>query len=239
MSRLTTFEIKRKVDCQLLQFDSKKIQNFGNDDSLFDDFPTGVQINNIDGSCSYMNSVSRNFLGYTLEEVQALGVAYVDQIMYDQKERDFVIRQIREFYKRNDESEIFGTFQRVVPRGRKDYEWVYVTSKLKKKKPGGLANERFLVVCPVTHMGDMAKKTEKLLDDNFYFRKYFKQFSSLTKREKEVLVLIVYGYNNPAIAERLFISRDTVAQHRKNLNRKLEFKSYYEMIKFAEVFELI
>ena len=238
-SRLTDIEIKRKIDRQLFQVDGEQLQKQRGYDHLFDDLPVGVQINSIDGSCSYMNSVSRSFLGYTLEEVRALGTDYVKQILYDPKELKQLLDQFRDFYRRNDPHEIMGTFQRVVPKGRKDYEWVYVTSKLRKGRDSEYARERLVIACPVKHMGDMAQKTEKLLDDNYYFRKYFKQFASLTKREKEILVLIVYGYNNPAMAERLFISRDTVAQHRKNLNRKLEFTSYYEMIKFAEVFELI
>ena len=70
-------------------------------------------------------------------------------------------------------------------------------------------------------------------------RKNFKKFAALTRREKEIVSLVALGNNNPQIAERLFISRHTVEQHRKNINRKLEFNTYRELILFAEVFELI
>ncbi|WP_310381407.1 response regulator transcription factor [Flavobacterium sp.] len=55
----------------------------------------------------------------------------------------------------------------------------------------------------------------------------------LTKREKEVLILIVEGLTNAQISEKLFISIDTVDSHRKNLHTKLEVKNTAMLIKFA------
>ena len=58
-------------------------------------------------------------------------------------------------------------------------------------------------------------------------------FRPLTKREKEVLLLIAEGNTNPEIAEKLFISADTVNSHRKNLLAKLEVKNTAMLIKYA------
>ncbi|WP_343673960.1 response regulator transcription factor [Chitinophaga sp.] len=55
----------------------------------------------------------------------------------------------------------------------------------------------------------------------------------LTRREKEVLWLIAEGNTNPEIAEKLFISADTVNSHRKNLLAKLEVKNTAMLIKYA------
>ena len=55
----------------------------------------------------------------------------------------------------------------------------------------------------------------------------------LTKREKEVLILIAEGLTNPQICEKLFISVDTVDSHRKNLHTKLNVKNTAMLIKFA------
>lgn len=55
----------------------------------------------------------------------------------------------------------------------------------------------------------------------------------LTKREKEVLVHIAEGLTNAQIAERLFISIDTVDSHRKNLHTKLNVKNTALLIRFA------
>jgi DNA-binding NarL/FixJ family response regulator len=55
----------------------------------------------------------------------------------------------------------------------------------------------------------------------------------LTKREKEVLILIAEGLTNLQISEKLFISIDTVDSHRKNLHTKLNVKNTAMLIRFA------
>ncbi|MBC7826610.1 MAG: response regulator transcription factor [Chitinophagaceae bacterium] len=55
----------------------------------------------------------------------------------------------------------------------------------------------------------------------------------ITKREKEILVLIAEGFTNTQIAESLFISIDTVDSHRKNLHSKLNVKNTAMLIRFA------
>jgi DNA-binding NarL/FixJ family response regulator len=55
----------------------------------------------------------------------------------------------------------------------------------------------------------------------------------LTKREKEVLVYIAEGLTNTQIADKLFISVDTVDSHRKNLHNKLNVKNTAMLIRFA------
>ncbi len=59
------------------------------------------------------------------------------------------------------------------------------------------------------------------------------RYSSLTAREKEILCLLAEGYPNPAIAERLGISTKTVSNHRGKLKKKLRFRSYPDMIRYA------
>ena len=61
----------------------------------------------------------------------------------------------------------------------------------------------------------------------------------LTKREKEVLTLIINGLTNHQIAEKLFISIDTVDSHRKNLHSKLNVNNTSMLIKFANDNHLI
>jgi len=53
---------------------------------------------------------------------------------------------------------------------------------------------------------------------------------SLTKRELEVVKLIMKGYTSNQIAEELFISNRTVDTHRANLMQKLDVKNSIELI---------
>jgi two-component system response regulator NreC len=55
----------------------------------------------------------------------------------------------------------------------------------------------------------------------------------LTPREQEVLFVLAEGLSNDEIAEKLAISRHTVARHRENLMRKLNLHSRSEIVKYA------
>ena len=65
------------------------------------------------------------------------------------------------------------------------------------------------------------------LEDKFLLQR------KLTKREYEVLELITRAMNNKEIAEKLYISDQTVGVHRKNIMRKLGVRNTVNLIKFA------
>jgi DNA-binding CsgD family transcriptional regulator len=82
----------------------------------------------------------------------------------------------------------------------------------------------------------------------FYFLRHFMQFSSdenlklldivsqkyqISKREQEVMDLILQGKSNQEIEEMLFISYSTVKNHIYNIYQKLGVKSRGQMIRFV------
>ena len=60
-----------------------------------------------------------------------------------------------------------------------------------------------------------------------------KQMIWLTTREKELLRLIVDGYTNQEIADKLFLSIETIKTYRKNLILKLGAKNSMLLVKMA------
>ncbi|HWY37311.1 MAG TPA: response regulator transcription factor [Bacteroidia bacterium] len=56
---------------------------------------------------------------------------------------------------------------------------------------------------------------------------------TLTKREKEVLILIAQGLTDKEIADAIFLSPLTVITHRKNILSKLDLKNKVEITRFA------
>ncbi|MFU8813319.1 MAG: LuxR C-terminal-related transcriptional regulator [Balneolaceae bacterium] len=58
-------------------------------------------------------------------------------------------------------------------------------------------------------------------------------FKSVTKREKEILSLIVEGYTSAEIADMLYISPRTVETHRSNLMQKLKIKNTAGLVRYA------
>ena len=77
------------------------------------------------------------------------------------------------------------------------------------------------------------KVSEFQMEDRFLLKK------KLTKREQEVLELITKAMNNKEIAEKLYISDQTVGVHRKNIMRKLNVRNTVNLIKFAIDHQLV
>lgn len=65
---------------------------------------------------------------------------------------------------------------------------------------------------------------------------YHDRINSLTKREKQVMDLVVDGKLNKQIAYELDISISTVEVHRANVMRKMEAKSLAELIKINLIY---
>ncbi len=99
----------------------------------------------------------------------------------------------------------------------------------------------YLVNLPLID-GELGKSSSQLIQivRMYQFKlKHFLEFQSLSDREVEVLQLLANGYNNPQIAEELFLSRQTVETHRKKIKRKLKIKSALDLMRFAFAFDLV
>lgn len=64
-----------------------------------------------------------------------------------------------------------------------------------------------------------------------------KRFSRLSKREREIMSLIVEGNSSKSIATQLFISPKTVDVHRAHIQQKLEVKNIADLVRFAVLTE--
>lgn len=55
----------------------------------------------------------------------------------------------------------------------------------------------------------------------------------LTAREREILLLLIDGYSNKEIADKLVLSASTVHTHRGNIMKKLNLSSRHELMQYA------
>lgn len=62
---------------------------------------------------------------------------------------------------------------------------------------------------------------------------YTKQLEELTKREKEILVVLASGKTSKETGEYLNISSHTVEKHKKNIKKKLGMNTVGELVRFA------
>jgi DNA-binding CsgD family transcriptional regulator len=79
---------------------------------------------------------------------------------------------------------------------------------------------------PVADIDPGVSKNERVIISQAIINKY-----NVTDRELEILQLILDGYGNREIGEKLFISANTARNHIYNIFRKFEVKSRYELIR--------
>lgn len=98
-----------------------------------------------------------------------------------------------------------------------------------------------------TESEDLILAVNKILKGECYFDKkldtqkynlhhddYFAKTYSLSKREVEVIGLVKNGFSSEEIAQKLFLSFETVRSHRKNIYLKLGINKLSDLILFAK-----
>ena len=129
-----------------------------------------------------------------------------------------------EYVRKKDPTKCFSFLQYIRPKGNDKFVWYFSTSQYLKR-----LDLLFTIDIPLSSMGTFSARALGLVVESNYLKKNCDKLVKLTKREKEILQLIAIGLDNRQMAERLFISRRTVEQHRKNIRRKLEISSVAEL----------
>ncbi len=77
--------------------------------------------------------------------------------------------------------------------------------------------------------------TDDFADDviNMYRNERRTPFQEMTKREKEILQLVVQGFTSKQMAEQLNLSQRTIDHHRSNLLRKFDRKNSVDLVNYA------
>jgi DNA-binding CsgD family transcriptional regulator len=81
--------------------------------------------------------------------------------------------------------------------------------------------------------------------NNEYETKYFNNFSQklltdgITNRERDIIRLLVLNLSSKAIAEKLWISSNTVDTHRRNILKKLNISTTGELVGLLKMSEII
>lgn len=212
-------------------------RQFGNDQQLLelvgDLLPGVVLVNDMRTMQNvYMNRTGRDYLKKTSEELRLLGSEYFSNEVFCSDEMAWVARHFGALVGRNDTDEVTGFYQKVRPSTGADWSHHYLSGKLLGENTGlciymGMAT---------TQSNYELHKIGLKLETESATPVAFRQFSSLTKREKQVLGLIARGLTNHQISEQLFVALYTVETHRKAINRKLGTKSLRDLILVASRF---
>jgi len=83
------------------------------------------------------------------------------------------------------------------------------------------------------------KVVSKLVNSSARASNLDSRYQSLTRREQEVLRLLVEGLSAKEVADKLFISSKTVENHRTNIMNKLDIHSTMALVRYAAKLGLI
>jgi DNA-binding NarL/FixJ family response regulator len=84
-----------------------------------------------------------------------------------------------------------------------------------------------------------SEKVLKIITTNNDNKLINSELSQISSREIEVLKLIAMEYSTNEVADKLFVSVNTIESHRKSLMKKLDVKNVVGLIKFAMRHKLV
>lgn len=204
---------------------------------LGEELPISIHRNDINSlALLEYNDATLTNSGYSREEMDALGARFFLKHVHPYHIKVTARKVVDAICKEPDR--VVGFVEYMHLHAREDeYKPVLTFGKINKNDP-----ETTLMLSLVPQMfynNKLPRHIEQIVEmDEFKFR-HLKQFQQLTAREKQILKLLAQGLNNPKIADRLFISRQTVETHRKHINRKLGINHYRDVMNYALAFDLI
>ncbi len=203
------------------------------------DFPGAIIIHKlIDTSVVYMNPWGLSYLNSTLKELQDLNASYHDIYFNPEDGKDYGPK-LYGLLERNNNDEFVTDFQQVRKSAKDDYIWFLASTKIFMRDESGKPQYIISTSIPVDAEHNLAAKVQRMLDENNLLRRHQHVFNSLAKREKEILHLTALGNSSTEIAKKLNIAEATVKTHRRNIKAKLNAENNYDIVKFAQAFNLI
>ncbi len=190
-----------------------------------------LQHSDEDFRCLYLNPVGRNWFGLDKKKLNRINSQGINAF-YHPDTVNYELPKIKRYYKSDRGDKIYTNYQQLYHPKKECYTVCLVLTK--KVSIGFLS-----FIYPLDKELDISTKIKRVISEELFKRNHQEHFDSLTKREMEVLKFLAEGVNNPCIAEKLFISRRTVEEHRKNINKKLEIRSLRDILEYAYAFDLV
>lgn len=208
-------------------------------DAIADLIPGVIIIHSIpDGIVRYMSPKGLTNLKTTIAELQAMGPEYFSRYFNAADAAEYVPKMLA-LVSRNDRNEAYTFFQQVRPTEDVPWQWYLSTVKVLMQGDDGAPVLTITLAQNIDPLHHLTNKAVRLLEENNFLRRNQHIFASLTRKEKEVIRLIATGQSSKQIAKTLFISDQTAQTHRRNIKAKLSAANDYDIIKFAQAFDLI
>jgi DNA-binding CsgD family transcriptional regulator len=220
-------EIKKKIQ--------EKIEYIS---TFAEEVPGVVIIHNLrDFSVAYMSNRGQRILGVDQQQLIEMGTDYYNRFFNPEEEKENIVK-MTELLEKNNNDEIIALFQQVMS-SNKQWTWYCTSLKIFMRDDAGKPILTIAVAIPIDPKNHITHKVARLLEENNFLRKNYEKFSALTKRERQVLKCLALGRTSNEISVELHISVATAETHRKNIKRKLDISSSFDLSMYARAFDLV
>jgi DNA-binding CsgD family transcriptional regulator len=191
-----------------------------------------------DLSLVYMSQRGLDLLGVTLSEITLSFQDYHSRF-FNLEDAQHYVPIVTGLLERNNTEDVVTFFQQVRRSPEQEWRWYFSATKIFVRDLQEKPLLFMTLSLPIDPNSHMTSKVERLLKENEFLRKNHHLFSSLTKREKEILRYMTLGHSISELSSKLFISEATLLTHKRNIKRKLQAQSPYDLTRFAQAFDLI
>lgn len=205
----------------------------------FDLLPGVVIIHNLHKqTVVYMSKRGKDILGVTMEELEEMGTDYFSRFFNLEEAKEYVPK-ILGLLDRNNNDEMISYYQQIRKCGSSEWNWYLSSTTIFMRDDNGKPYLTITLAIPADNRHTFTVKVDRLLKENNFLRQNKHLFALLTPREIEILKRIAKGKNSQEIAEELFVAEDTIKTHRRNIKRKIKVQSQYDLVYFAQCFDLL
>ena len=194
--------------------------------------------NMLTDSVEYMSRRGLALLQTTMAALRTLGAGY-HAFYFNPADAADYLPKVYETVQSPDPNKVASFFQQVRTTESPEYSWYFSSIRVLLRADDGTPLLIITTACPVDPLHHVTHKLDRVLQENNFLRQHAARFGQLTAREREVLRHLALGESAPDIASALFLSVQTVETHRRNLRRKLGIQSSYEVMEYAQAFDLI
>lgn len=195
--------------------------------------PSIFHYNDADFNFRFVNEKACRWFCLSKERILGMGEEFIKEYYHpDTIANEFP--KIKRFYSVRGSDTIYSNYHQIYNPAIKSFSVCLAFIKKCSCLSGFMA-----IIEPIESAYLLSKKMNRIISEELFKRNHLRNFEDLTLREEEILKLLAEGMNNPQISKRLFISRRTVEQHRKNINRKLDIHTFRDILDYAFAFDLI
>ncbi len=195
--------------------------------------PDIFHCNDVNYNFRFLNEKGCGWFCMAKDHIINMGSVFVNKF-YHPDTIKFEFPKIKRFCKTKNYDTVYSNYQQIFNPSIRDYSVCLVFIKKCSFLSGFIS-----ITKPIEDDLVYSKKMNRIIGEEIFKNNHNKDFETLTLRESEILKFLAEGLNNPQISARLHISRRTVEQHRKNINRKLDVHTYKDIISYAYAFDLV